>query len=91
MVFKRRGQGNLYMTYSELGELAKQAVIKVMQEGEKKHPKNDFMKRRISEHNDHAVKHIQIYNCSDLTKSEEIYEITHAMTRLAIILAKLDT
>lgn len=83
------------MTYEQLGELAKQVVIKVMQEGEITHPENDFMERDVLDHHCHLGEHVE--NVSKIiltaTKNEDskfIYEITHIMARAVIILAKLE-
>ena len=73
------------MTYEQLADLAAKTIIKVMQEGEAKHPENDYMEREIKEHHRRAFHHIMK---SRLSKDKD--ELEHALTRIAIILAKLE-
>jgi hypothetical protein len=73
------------MTYEKLGEIAKQVIIKVMREGEKSYPDNDFLERSTWHHYEHAKAHFYNYQLSDYKDMEEI---EHALTRIAIILVK---
>ncbi len=68
-------------TYEQLGELAKQTVIRVMQEGEAAHPANDWQDKPAGEHFRHADKHMFMYLQGDASEDH----IAHALTRLAMI------
>jgi hypothetical protein len=79
--------------YDQLGELAKQVVIRTMQEGEATHPANDFMDRHIEEHIKHARKHIGmawgniVYSISGINARDEL---EHVLARVTILLAKME-
>ena len=47
--------------YEALGELAKQIVIRTMQEGEKTHPDGDWRDKTAAHHAGHAYAHIDTY------------------------------
>lgn len=83
--------------YDQLGELAKQIVIRVMQEGEPTHPVNDFMNRQLQDHANHAKTHLEtawkdiVYVINGgLTKDELKVELEHTLARVTIMLAKLE-
>jgi hypothetical protein len=80
--------------YEALGELAKQAVIRTMQEGETSHPANDFMDRPLYDHFDHAYDHMESVRmdiiCLSKPTEENRNELEHALARIAIILAKME-
>ena len=71
------------MDYNKLGNLASEVITKVMKDGEEKYPDNDFMKRPLSEHYDHAIEHLLSF-----MKGYDTEDLEHALTRLTIILAK---
>jgi hypothetical protein len=82
--------------YDHLGDLAKQAVIRVMQEGEAKYPANDFMDRRLQDHASHAKTHLDtawkdiVYVTRGGLTSEELKnELEHTLARVVIMLAKM--
>jgi len=74
------------MNYAELADIAKYAVLKVMNEGEATYPRNDFMDRPFADHAEHALQHI--YNLTDTGLDRKV-ELEHALTRLTIMLAQL--
>jgi hypothetical protein len=78
--------------YDHLGELAKQVVLRTMQEGEATHPANDFMERPMEEHCEHGHEHIwnayvDMCTCNNKTQIKD--ELEHALARVVILLAKL--
>ena len=73
------------MNYKELGDLASEVITKVMRDGENKYPNNDFMKRSLTDHYDHAVDHIISFR-----KGCGLDDLEHAITRLVIIRAKIN-
>ena len=81
------------MTYDKLADLAAKTIIKVMQEGEVKHPENDYMDRPLTEHAKHAALHAQnawsgmVFGFTGYDLKDEL---EHALTRLAIVLAKME-
>jgi hypothetical protein len=73
--------------YDQLGELAKQVVIRTMQEGEVTHPANDFMDKMLTEHCDHALDHLYEWEKEFCQNPKN--ELEHALTRVAIMLVKM--
>jgi hypothetical protein len=72
------------MTYKQLAQLAHDVTLKTMLSGVKKYPDNDYMYRPIKEHRDHAHAHMRMFDTTFDRK-----ELEHALTRIAIMLAKL--
>jgi hypothetical protein len=70
--------------YERLGELAKQTVIRTMQEGEQTHPGQEWLKIPTSEHYIHAQHHMTDWYYKDTSEDH----IGHAITRLVMILSK---
>jgi hypothetical protein len=70
--------------YKQLGDLAKEIVIKVMEENRPSYPKDDFLFRPLKEHYDHCRDHIRNYGTN-----YDPEELEHAITRIAIMLAKI--
>jgi hypothetical protein len=72
--------------YEKLGEIAKQAVIQTMIEGEKEHGVDEWKSVSIDDHIDHAFDHIEDYGSKmALGISTPEDHIAHCMTRCAMI------
>jgi len=71
--------------YRKLADIAFYTVMKVMEEGKKTHPEDDFISRRESEHLEHARDHLRNYGTN-----YDREELEHALTRIAIMLIKGD-
>lgn len=72
--------------YERLGELAKQIVIRTMQEGEQTHPGNEWQTASIQHHTVRMEAHA-IKACNHRVKFEPENEddIAHCLTRCAMI------
>jgi hypothetical protein len=66
--------------YIKLAEIAFNAVLQTMMDGEKKHGANEWKKQSMLEHKMHIAEHFYKIN-SDTSEDH----IAHAMTRLAMI------
>jgi hypothetical protein len=68
--------------YEELGEIAKQTVIRTMIEGEKEHGVDGWKHKSVEYHKQHALEHAEkAYSCVP-TKEDDV---GHCMTRCAQI------
>lgn len=70
--------------YEQLGNLAKEIVIKVMEEGRPSYPKDDFLFRPLKEHYDHEREHTR-----NFATNFDPSELEHALVRNVIMLAKI--
>jgi len=67
--------------YHKLAQIAYDAVLQTMQEGEQTHPDDDWQEVDVYEHASHAWQHINDYYIGDTTEEH----IAHALTRCAMI------
>ena len=72
------------MTYHEVANAAAKAILATLQAGHGKYPHDPWKTRPDSEDADHAIAHLMAY-CE--SNNEEPH-LSHALTRLAFILAR---
>lgn len=72
------------MTHEQLAKLAYDTVLKIMSDNETIHPGNVWEKLTYKEHREHAINHL----LEDIAGDESEPHIEHALTRIAMMLAK---
>jgi hypothetical protein len=79
-----RYQAPINPEYEKLGEIARQAVIQTLLDGEKTHGADEWEKLSYKEHREHAINHL----LDDIAGDKSELHPENALTRLTMMLAK---